>query len=156
VSDFIRSGTLDNDVKGETGRGTIHWLEVTIDGATTRYEYGLLELLNGTFDYDNIVSRALSIIRDKLKEHESLMHDKKIEKLKDRKESVKLNQPVIEIISSIVGGNEKVVREFFDGKEKSLNYLLGLILKECKIKNIDCSAFDASIGLKQELESIKL
>ena len=47
---MIFSGIVDNDHKGETGRGTIHWVEVTENGQTTRYEYGLLEVLSGKFD----------------------------------------------------------------------------------------------------------
>jgi hypothetical protein len=49
VTKSVSTGILDNDPKGKTGVGTVHWMEVVI-----RYEWGLLEELDGTFNPDEV------------------------------------------------------------------------------------------------------
>ena len=56
----ISNGIYDNDPDGKSRVGTIHWLEIRKgDVLIERHLYGLLEVLNGTFDPE-VVKRSVS------------------------------------------------------------------------------------------------
>lgn len=52
----VLTGIVDNDHKGETGIGTIHFVEVTMNGETTRKTWGLLDALQGRFNLNNYLA----------------------------------------------------------------------------------------------------
>ena len=62
MSYTISSGIVDNDDKGKTGRGTVHWLTVS-DGPNVleRHEWGLLEELAGKFNKQAIITKYVML-----------------------------------------------------------------------------------------------
>ncbi len=52
MSLHIVHGVLDNDPKGTTGKGTIFYVDVTVNGVTERIEWGLLDQVQKKFNLD--------------------------------------------------------------------------------------------------------
>ena len=51
----IVHGIADIDAKGTTGVGTIHFIDVTLDGVLTRTTYGLIDVLEGRFNKEKFL-----------------------------------------------------------------------------------------------------
>ena len=153
----FRTGILDIDPKGTTGRGTQFWLEINViednKTSTERHEYFLLDILEKKFDIDSIKRPYLERQRIYDQELDKQAKNAKLAAETERKESIKSNPELDTILDSAILANEKSVNEFRSGKEKALNAIVGFVMKEIKSKNIHIvdPAFTVSTLLKQRL-----
>ena len=153
----FRTGILNNDPKGETGRGTQHWFEIHVvkDGKTSteRHEYFIMDVIEKKFDVESIKRPYLE--KQRAYDQDLDKHQKEAKQAAEveRKESVKSNPELDEIIDAAILANEKSVAEFRGGKEKALNAIVGFVMKEIKSRSIVVvdPAFTVSTLLKQRL-----
>ena len=145
---------VDNDPKGENGRGTVFRFTVFVNYVIeTLIEYSLLDIVSGKVDLEAIKKP----FREDQKEFDTLEAERVKQasnQAKDkRKASVESNAVLDEIIQKAIDENEKVVVEYKSGKEKSLNALVGIVLKEMKARQVEVkdSAFAVSTILKERL-----
>jgi len=147
----ITSGTLDNDPKGESGRGTKFWMEIKVDGEVKRYEYFLKDLLDGTFNKAEILNPFVKLLNEKQKEiNEKLEKDKK-ETLSKRADSVKVPNELGEIIRDVLNSSTKIIEQYKNGNDKVLNSLVGMVLSRAKKMNFDIDAFVVNVALKKSI-----
>lgn len=144
-------GVVDCDAKGTTSRGTVFYLEVTVDGVTTRYEWGLLEELNGGFKPDEV----LKPYREAVKKHAEQQAEEdaaaKKAKLAERESEIKVDQQLIDFVDQVISQEQKAVEEVRSGKEKALNSLVGKVIGQVKKAGGSPDAFAISKVLKQRI-----
>jgi Asp-tRNA(Asn)/Glu-tRNA(Gln) amidotransferase B subunit len=153
MSSSIVGGILDNDPKGKSGRGTQFWLEVTVNGEFNRYEYFLLDVLEKKFDPSSVIDAARKAMAEERKEQEQAEKAMKQAALQKREESVTVSDDLADILKTIIASNPRPVAEYQSGKEKALNSLVGLVIKEVKARGISVSdgAFTITTLLKKSL-----
>ena len=153
MNNSIESSILDNDPEGKSGRGTRFWLEVTINGNLSRYEYFLLDVIEKKFDLSSVISEALKHIEAERKAQEQAEKEQKQTVLQNREESVVISDALDAVLKSVIANNPRAVAEYQSGKEKALNSLVGLVIKEVKCKGISVEdgAFTITTLLKKSL-----
>jgi Asp-tRNA(Asn)/Glu-tRNA(Gln) amidotransferase B subunit len=153
MSNSIVSGILDNDPKGKSGRGTQFWLEVTLAGVTTRYEYSLLDVIEKKFDPSSVIQAATKQIEAERKAQEEAEKAQKQVALQKREEAISVSSELSDILTAVIAANPKPVSEYKSGKEKALNSLVGMVIKEVKAKGITVAdgAFTITTLLKKSL-----
>lgn len=149
----IVTGILDNDPKGLSGRGTQFWLEVTLSGETTRYEYFLLDVIEKKFDPSSVIAVAVKQMEADRKAQEAAEKAQKQETLQKREESITVSSELTEILSKVIAENERTVNEYKSGKEKAINSLVGMVIREVKARRIEVAdgAFTITTLLKKSL-----
>lgn len=147
---MIASGIVDNDPKG--GRGTRFWMTVTVGEKTDHYEYTLLDELEGKFNREAIIKPAREEAARLRKELESKEAAEKKAALEQRQAAVSIDPALDTIIDTVISNNSKVVSEYQSGKDKALNSLVGMVIKEVKQKNLPVvDAFTITTALKKKL-----
>lgn len=148
----ISSGILDNDPKGRSGRGTKFWLEAGVVGEdVTRFEYHLLDLIDGTFNREAVLKPLLDRAEAARKAEEQRQAAEKKAALEKRQADVTINTKLEAIIDTVIAMNQKAVDEFKSGKDKALNSLVGLVIKEAKVQQLVPDAFAITTAIKQKL-----
>ncbi len=149
---------VDNDPKGLSGRGTVFRFTIFVN--KSRYhrtedwiEYSLMDIIENKIDLEGF--------KQPFKESQKAFDAEETERAKQasnqakeqRKASVESNEVLDEIIQKVIDENEKIVVQYRSGKEKSLNALVGLVLKEMKARQVEVkdSAFVVSTILKERL-----
>lgn len=153
MSNSIVGGILDNDPKGKSGRGTQFWLEVTIDGKLSRYEYFLLDVIEKKFDPSSVIAEAVKHIEAERKAQEQAEKAQKQAALQKREEAVVVSDALSAILKTVIANNPRPVTEYQSGKEKALNSLVGMVIKEVKAQGISVEdgAFTITTLLKKSL-----
>lgn len=151
--DSFVTGVLDGDPKGTTGIGTIFFVDVTLDEVTTRHTWGLIEEIQGKFNFDSVVHlvrERLKAASDKVKAAE--VHTKKV--LSEQREAgVVVNDTLANLVKAVLAENEPVVAEFKSGKDKALHSLVGRVIKQIKVQQltVDFDAFTINRAIQQQL-----
>lgn len=147
------SGVLNNDTLGTTGVGTIHWLNVHLkDELIARHTYGLLSVLNETFNLDTILQEYRNENKILLQESEIRESEKRKAHLIERKAKVIEDPVLMKIITEVASSQQKIISEFNSGKEKALNAVIGMIIKRCKENNIMPDVFNITMLLKEHIK----
>ena len=146
---MIHQGILDNDHKGESGRGTLFYLDVTVGGKTTHYEYRLLDWLEGKFDRETVLRPAREENARLIKEQDAKDKIAKKEEFEQRHAKVLISPALDTIIDTVIIRNSKAVSEYQSGKDKALNSLVGMVIKETKNR---FDAFSITTALKNKLD----
>lgn len=150
----VSSGVLDNDPKGHSGRGTKFWTIVKVGDAVHRYEYFLMDLLDGTFDLDAILEPLRTQDAKERQEKESRIAAEKKQHLESRQAAVSISPALDKIITDVIANNQKIVAEVRGGREKAINSLVGLVISEIKKQKLSDigDAFAIMTALKQKLQ----
>lgn len=150
----ILHGIVDNDPKGSSGRGTIHYMKISVDGALKEYvEWGLLEELNGTFDPESMTKKYTDAYKAFLDEQANREREEKKAALETRTASIKIDDALNKIMDDVIASETKAVAEYKAGKEKALNSLVGKVIGQIR-KNklsVEADAFGITTTLKQKL-----
>lgn len=153
----VNHRVIDVDAKGTSGRGTLFRMEITVyENGQRHYEehdYSLLDLIEKKVDLQAITApfherkRAYDRAQDEADKAE------KKAAADERKQSVKADPALDEILTAAIAANPKPVEEFRSGKEKALNAVVGFVMKEIKAKGIQVAdaAFTVNTLLKQKL-----
>ena len=148
----ITTGIVDNDPRGLSTRGTKFWLEIVLNGVKTRHEYFLLDLLEKKFDLDAVLAEVRKQMDASRQQQEEVAAQAKKDELAKRAESVSCPPELQEIIHAVVANNAKAVSEYRSGKDKALNSLVGLVIKESKSRRLETiDAFTITTLLKKSL-----
>lgn len=153
---YVETYIIDNDFTGDTGRGTIFGLNVCDGHSVKTYEYGLLDLLDGTFDLTTAKQPAFDAKTMASVTEVARQQQTKILELVKRQEDAHVTDECIDIIREVIESNPKAVDQFVGGKVKAKDALVGMtmkILKERKITN--ASAFAISHALSELIEPLK-
>lgn len=127
----ITTGIIDIDAKGQNGRGTVYSMTVDAgDGKPVTYEYGLLEILNGSFNREAILAPLKKKADEIRAARESDEKTKKASALQDRVAAVGDDPTLIAIIKEILPAHGKAVAQFKVGNEKAINAIVGAIMKK--------------------------
>jgi hypothetical protein len=119
----INSKVIDNDVKGNNGRGTVYLLQI-LEGSQVlaKCTYGLLEEIKGSFNREKWI-RIQTERFQKLDSNTPVPKRVKIDK-------PELSDPVIILeIENAIKYNQNVVQDYKKGKTASLNFLVGRVMK---------------------------
>ena len=150
------TGILDNDGKGLLG-GTQHWLEirVTENGETKvdRHEYSIADVYSRKFSPAEIMKPYRERQSAYDRELDAQEKAQKANAKAARKDSVKSNPELDEILDASIAANPKAIAEFRSGKEKALNAVVGFVMKAIKERSIQVAdpAFTVNTLLKQKL-----
>ena len=127
----IIHGILDNDAKGIVGKGTLFWMEVTVAGVVTRYEWGLLEELDGRF---NRAEKTAPFYVALKAEKQATELSAKAEKQASQaaRTDVPISAVVRSTIEALILAEPKFVADIKAGKEKALNGLIGRAMAQLK------------------------
>ena len=150
----ITYGILDNDPRGESGRGTIHYVKVSVDGIWKEYVmWGLLEELNGTFNPESVTKKYTDLRDAELAAAAAREKQEKEEAKAARLEAVQVDDVLDKLIDEVIASEEKAVAEFKAGKDKALNALVGKVIGQIR-KNqlsVQTDAFGITATLKKKL-----
>ena len=119
---MITSRVIDNDVNGTTGIGTIYEITVSNKDATHTVTYGLLDIINCKFD-----------LAAYIKEHHQVEVDVPKERVIRSAKSV--HAEIDAFVVSLLLTNATVVAQYKNGNVKSINSLIGQVMK--KYPNVD-------------------
>lgn len=153
----INTRILDNDHKGESGRGTKYQLEISVKSGADQYhethDYFLKDLIEGSINLDQI--------KRPFKEQQRQFDDQQAQQSKqikdneaqERKDSVKSTPELDQLLDEAISANSRACLEYKDGKEKSINVIIGYVMKEIKKRNIKVNdaAFVVSTLLAEKL-----
>lgn len=143
------TGILDNDPKGETGIGTIFYMDINLGGHITRHTWGLLEELSGKVrprDWVQPYIDAQNKIRAELEAQAAVQKEAA---MKAREDSVVEDPAVVAIIKDVIAAETKTVEQYKSGKEKALNALVGKVIGQIKQRNL--SYADGAFGISKLL-----
>lgn len=153
----INNGIIDNDPKGETGRGTKFYMEISVielgaEPTKERHEYFLLDLLENKIDLAEIKRPYLERQAKFDVEQSNLEKKRKQEEKQQRNDSVQSTPELEKLIDDAIKTFPKAISEYKSGKEKALNVIIGSIMKEIKTKNIRVldAAFTVTTLLKKK------
>jgi hypothetical protein len=159
----ICNGIFDNDPKGRKWgvgaiydpTGTLYWLEIRKrDVVIERWEYSLLEVLEGSFDPESIKRkyfdenlRILDMREEKRVAEQKRIHEERIANIKD-------DPILVEVVRKVVREELKIVADYQKGNEKALNALVGKVIGMYKkIGDADTvNMLAIPIMIKKELE----
>jgi len=137
----IVRGIKDNDPKGTTGRGTLHYMRIQRGDQVEEHIWGLLDELEGRFDPQAILRPLLEERSRAAAEAAAREEQRKAEQLKARAAAVQEDPALASIIDQVLATGSKAVEEFRAGKEKALNALVGQVLGLSKARNLQTDAF---------------
>jgi hypothetical protein len=163
----ICTSVIDNDVKGNTGRGTIYKIVVTkhlpirhakpgeiyklqaIEYAS--YEFGLLELIKDPVAFMKPF-KELNIMLDK-KRADLELADKKAEKDKKNKlaAAVEDDPKLIVLIDEAIAANQKAIAQYIAGNEKALNAVVGKAISLIKAAKILVDSMHIAVLIKRQV-----
>lgn len=159
--DLIR-GVVDVDAKGETGRGTIFYLEVREASCEPlrvieRHEYGLLEELSGAFKPEEVTAKYRAL--NKLDElSQTSRADAQREEQRAARAALamakSLDPQLEQHIEHMLTHETKVVAEYQAGKERALNVLVGQTLGVAKRRGLQANAQQITAVLKERLATL--
>lgn len=129
----IMIGIVDNDMKGNGGRGTVFYMNVTEgDRLIERHEWGLLEELAGKFDRTTVAAPYHAENKLKLDAERKQQTDEKKAEKQARVDEVQDDPKLITLITDVIAANPKIVEQVKAGKDKAANALVGQIIGKIK------------------------
>lgn len=145
------TGVVDNDADGTTGVGTIFYVDITIDDVTKRHTWGLLDQLQGKFNYRDLIRPYVETENKKKVEADAKVAEQKKIEAEHRKKSIVEDPAIVAIIKDVLASEVKSVEQFKAGKEKALNALVGKVIGKGKSIGVTVDAFNITHLLKQKL-----
>lgn len=145
---------VNNDSKGTTGVGTIHGMDVTVDGITTTHTWSLMEELQGKVDIKGWEQPAIDAIRTE-REAERCQEIAQKQEQKDARRSAVTADPVLlQMIETVLvdPSSTKAIDEYRQGKEKALNALVGKVMKLAKQHRHETDAFAVNTLIVDQLK----
>lgn len=142
--DSVNIGILDIDARGTTGIGTVYYMDVTLDGVTTRHQWGLLEQLSGAVKPSLWSQAALDKIQQAIDDRSTAEKQEKLDSMKKREDNVVVDDVLKRLVSAVCSDPlaHKAIAEYRAGKEKALNSLVGLVIKQIRAEQLSVT-FDA-------------
>lgn len=145
----IKTGIVDYDMYGTTGIGTIHYAEILIklteleEDKIIYFTWGLIEEINSKKG-----SKLLKPYLDRLKNEMmnlelidqltlKLEKDEKNELKKEKLTNSLCSKDVILLIEEMIITNTDIINQYHAGNEKSINSLIGKVIKLSKSKNYE-------------------
>lgn len=137
MRNYFISGILDNDAKGEL-KGTLFYADVFLNNTLERYIWNIFDQINNTPFYKEVISlkkrveeeaiqlRVLQEEKDKLQKQDRLASDIS---------SVTITPQIADSITFICNSELKLATLSKEGNEKSLNALVGKLIKHLKNEN---------------------
>lgn len=149
----IISGVLDPDSKGLTGRGTKFWMDIRENGTMIeRLEWFLMDEIHGMVDVEAFKRPYIEANKKGEKLALAVKQEEKKAQLEERQAAVYSNPALDTIINTVTSNNSKVVGEYQSGKDKALNSLVGMVIKEVKAQGLEIpdGAFTITTLLKKK------
>ncbi len=152
----ISTGIVDSDPKGESGRGTVFWLEVSDrNGVVERHEWGLLEELDGRFKPDEIKKPYIEKNKALEKEASAAEKQAKAAEKQARVDEVEDDPKLTALIDEVVAANPKAVAQFLEGKEKALNAVVGQVIGRMKNGWGPPNALKIAVLVKRQVANVQ-
>ena len=149
---------IDNDPKGETGRGTLYGCRLEIDGIEHLKTYHLLDQIENKLVWQEIKTLAKlaeesnqRIQQQRNSEFELNRQANKKAQEDSKIANIKITKEIRDSINIVLEEYKQLLEQYKAGSEKALNSLVGKVLAQCKKTNIAANPFDVSYTLKQEL-----
>ena len=149
---------IDNDPKGETGRGTLFGCRFKIDGIEHLKSYHLLDQIENNLVWQEIKTLASLAHESNQRIQQQRNSEFEINRQANKKAqedskiaNIKITKEIRDAINIVLEEYKQLVEQYKAGSEKALNSLVGKILAQCKKTNIAANPFDVSYTLKQEL-----
>ena len=149
---------IDNDPKGETGRGTLFGCRFKIDGIEHLKSYHLLDQIENNLVWQEIKTLAKLAEESNQRIQQQRNSEFEINRQANKKAqedskiaNIKITKEIRDAINIVLEEYKQLVEQYKTGSEKALNSLVGKILAQCKKTNIAANPFDVSYTLKQEL-----
>ena len=149
---------IDNDPKGETGRGTLYGCRLEIEGIEHLKTYHLLDQIENNLVWQEIKTLAKlaeesnqRIQQQRNSEFELNRQANKKAQEDSKISNIKITKDIRDAINIVLQEHKQLVEQYKAGSEKALNSLVGKILAQCKKTNVVANPFDVSYTLKQEL-----
>ena len=149
---------IDNDPKGETGRGTLFGCRFKIDGIKHLKSYHLLDQIENNLVWQEIKTLASLAHESNQRIQQQRNSEFEINRQANKKAqedskiaNIKITKEIRDAINIVLEEYKQLVEQYKTGSEKALNSLVGKILAQCKKTNIAANPFDVSYTLKQEL-----
>lgn len=149
---------IDNDPKGETGRGTLFGCRFKIDGIEHLKSYHLLDQIENNLVWQEIKTLASLAHESNQRIQQQRNSEFEINRQANKKAqedskiaNIKITKEIRDAINIVLEEYKQLVEQYKAGSEKALNSLAGKILTQCKKTNIAANPFDVSYTLKQEL-----
>lgn len=129
----LRTGVLDNDHEGKTGRGTIFYLEITRGlEIIERHEYGLLEVVDGRFDRNAITEKYREADKAAEAEIRAKADAKAIAEKQSRMDSLPNDPKLLALVKEAVEANPGIIKQIHAGRDKASNTLVGWVMNKVK------------------------
>ena len=149
---------IDNDPKGETGRGTLFGCRFKIDGIEYLKSYHYLDQIENNLVWQEIKTLASLAHESNQRIQQQRNSEFEINRQANKKAqedskiaNIKITKDIRDAINIVLEEYKQLVEQYKTGSEKALNSLVGKILAQCKKTNIAANPFDVSYTLKQEL-----
>lgn len=132
--DFCITGILDNDHKGTTGRGTQHYMKISLDGVETTHTWFLMDVLEGKVKPNDFSKEYHDWVSSKQKEQQALEAQQKAQAKADREKSITVSDSLLSAVEAAIENpaNSKALGEFQAGKERAINSVVGFVIKQIK------------------------
>ena len=149
---------IDNDPKGETGRGTLFGCRFKINGIEHLKSYHLLDQIENNLMWQEIKTLAKLAEESNQRIQQQRNSEFEINRQANKKAqedskiaNIKITKDIRDAINIVLEEYKQLVEQYKASSEKALNSLVGKILAQCKKTNIAANPFDVSYTLKQEL-----
>ena len=134
---------IDNDPKGETGRGTLFGCRFKIDGIKHLKSYHLLDQIENNLVWQEIKTLAKLAEESNQRIQQQRNSEFEINRQANKKAqedskiaNIKITKEIRDAINIILEEHKQLVEQYKTGSEKALNSLVGKILAQCKKTNI--------------------
>lgn len=140
----VKTGIVSNDHNGFSGRGTRYFMDVTLNGETTRHEWDLMDEIEKKVNPEDWSREAYVRINEAAEGRKQSELKVKADELANREFSLVIDPMLATLVKAVVDDESsiKAIGEFNNGKEKALNSLVGSVIKLIRSQRMTVN-FDA-------------
>lgn len=126
---------IDNDPNGER-KGTVYKLTVSKQNEIVEViEYSIMDILKGFTKHIDLIShyRQLNEKRRADRDHERNVNLQQVKEERLSKSLAEIDVTQRELIQAVVRSHPEIIQQYKQGNEKSINVLMGKLLKQIKM-----------------------